>query len=144
MPQLVGLPCSICGERIGSVLDAAFCSACEYPVHNRCKLPTTSARPTVCTGCGCDLSLAARREQEREVERQRRIATLPPPPSQMAEVKQLSAVWNVARFLIGGFFVAMFGVFLLIEGEPVGLGAIGAGLVVAAVGVFGAYRILRE
>jgi hypothetical protein len=35
--QLVGQSCSVCGERIATLLDGAFCPDCDEPVHARCE-----------------------------------------------------------------------------------------------------------
>src|SRR4051794_14773219 len=36
MPQLVGLPCIHCKERIGDEFEGQFCPACSSPVHKHC------------------------------------------------------------------------------------------------------------
>jgi hypothetical protein len=45
--QLVGQNCVICGNRIGSELDARFCTTCRSPVHTAC----TAERPPADGAC---------------------------------------------------------------------------------------------
>ena len=67
MPQLVGATCAICQQRIGSVLEGKFCSACDSPVHTKCSQPGAGSDGK-CSTCGVDtaaMQAARRREQER-------------------------------------------------------------------------------
>ena len=140
MSQVVGLPCSVCGNRIGSILNGCFCDACHNPIHESCRTPPAHLSFSACTACGTDLSTASRQAEGREAERQRQLATLPPPPSQMAEVDQLRFLWNVGRLIVGGAAATAVGVVLLFEGEPAGLGALGAGAVLGVIGVLACRR----
>jgi hypothetical protein len=68
MRQLVGLSCVVCAERIGSVIDGQFCSACGCPVHATCAKPNPdAAREAKCPNCGAS---AERAEQERRLHAQ--------------------------------------------------------------------------
>jgi hypothetical protein len=53
MPQLVGSRCTLCEQRIDSILEGQFCQVCAKPCHNRCRnAATPSADPFKCSGCG--------------------------------------------------------------------------------------------
>jgi hypothetical protein len=74
MSQLVGQNCRLCGNRIGSALDAHFCDACRNPIHNECVVPSERQGEGKCLTCGVYLATAA--SETRREEEQRR-----PPPS---------------------------------------------------------------
>jgi hypothetical protein len=53
MEQLVGCTCVVCGQRISSILEGHFCSACGNAVHHDCNKPADApADPERCPGCG--------------------------------------------------------------------------------------------
>lgn len=66
LPQLVGMPCAVCNERIPSSVDGRFCEVCGNPVHHGCtKSPPglasndevlSVAEERACPRCGCDPS----------------------------------------------------------------------------------------
>lgn len=59
MPQLVGMPCVVCNQRIVAARDAEFCSSCGNPVHQRCREAYRSpADSTRCRRCGGDAAEA--------------------------------------------------------------------------------------
>jgi hypothetical protein len=63
LPQLVGMSCAACSQRVGSVIDGRFCEVCGNPVHNGCAPPPRSVsnddllsvrEQPKCARCGCD------------------------------------------------------------------------------------------
>jgi hypothetical protein len=51
MKQLVGLPCTLCQQRIDSIIEGRFCEGCGRPVHDACIRPAAAA-PGGCPSCG--------------------------------------------------------------------------------------------
>jgi sulfite exporter TauE/SafE len=138
--QLVGLPCSICGERIGAAFESAFCEKCGNPVHNRCRRPASSPAGH-CPTCGADLAAAGRTAAEREREQREAEARLPPPPP--LEAERMLHAYRVARGLLGWILGAVGavvgGVVVLTLDEPgttfVGIAAIVAGVAMGVLAV---------
>lgn len=58
MRQLVGQRCVICRQRIGSVLEGEFCSACGQPSHFECSKPPLEIADNLCHSCGGDPTLS--------------------------------------------------------------------------------------
>jgi hypothetical protein len=53
MEQLVGCTCVVCGQRISSILEGRFCSACGNALHHDCGKPVDApADPGRCPDCG--------------------------------------------------------------------------------------------
>jgi len=67
MPQLVGLECAICNERVASMLDGEFCATCGNPVHKRCATPRV-AKSGACAVCGADAIAGAAHRQRSQQE----------------------------------------------------------------------------
>ena len=88
LPQLVGLSCAVCSQRVGSEIDGHFCEGCGNPIHNACARRATPPVPTGrppdapdqprCARCGCTsfTPVAERVRFVREFERQ--LPTLRP------------------------------------------------------------------
>jgi hypothetical protein len=82
LPQLVGMSCAICAERIGSEIDGRFCDACGNPIHDQCsKTPpgpatnedvVSAGEASECPRCGSNPATTVSR-----VVREHRL--LPPP-----------------------------------------------------------------
>jgi hypothetical protein len=67
MAQLVGLDCQLCGKRIGSELNARFCTSCRAAIHNDCVASEVSITQGHCKTCGVDLKkarISGNREKE--------------------------------------------------------------------------------
>src|SRR5687768_6392182 len=65
MPQLVGLPCIHCQDRIWDELEGRFCPDCGSPVHRRCaheKLETGAA--VGCSTCGASIESVQTQAQQ--------------------------------------------------------------------------------
>jgi len=59
MPQLVNSICSLCANRISSVLGARFCAACGSPVHDDCAASASGAdNSSLCSVCGANMAKA--------------------------------------------------------------------------------------
>jgi hypothetical protein len=74
MPQLVGLECALCNERIASMLEGEFCANCGNPVHKRCATPRV-AKSGACEVCGADATAGAahrQRSQEEAIDHERK------------------------------------------------------------------------
>lgn len=64
LPQLVGMSCAVCSQRVGSEVDGRFCEVCGNPIHNGCsKCPPAPAsnddilsvaEASECPRCGAD------------------------------------------------------------------------------------------
>jgi len=67
MSQLVGLPCAVCNERIGTVAEGRFCATCGSPVHTRCATPWKRGAAS-CGTCGAAAELAATHRQQSQEE----------------------------------------------------------------------------
>jgi hypothetical protein len=74
LPQLVGMSCSVCSQRIGMEIDGRFCEGCGNPLHNTCGPPRQAVsndellsahEQPKCPRCGCDpKTLIARQVRE--------------------------------------------------------------------------------
>jgi hypothetical protein len=62
LPQLVGMSCAACQQRIGSEIDGRFCEGCGNPVHDLCAPQAASGsndelltahENAKCSRCGC-------------------------------------------------------------------------------------------
>ena len=50
--QLVGETCVVCGQRIGSIVDADFCKGCGNPLHHECLSSQSIEGTDGCPRCG--------------------------------------------------------------------------------------------
>jgi hypothetical protein len=66
MPQLVGLECVVCGQRIGSIIDGKFCDGCGNPIHAACRITSPAAESASCPQCGCNPATQIAREVRQE------------------------------------------------------------------------------
>lgn len=66
LPQLIGLDCVTCRNRIGSVADATFCEECGNPVHMRCLERDGVPSDVKCPICGGDPDSRIAKEVRRE------------------------------------------------------------------------------
>ena len=135
VPQLVGLPCAICDERIGNMLESAFCATCGNPVHDRCRVPANTASPATCPTCGTNLATAARQAEERERRRQDEMDRRPPPPP--LELERAFQFYLSARVIMAAVAAFVVGIMVIVIGETsAGIGAIAAGVGIAALWFF--------
>jgi hypothetical protein len=58
MPQLVGVSCAICRERISNELESRFCRACGHPRHDVCARPPERPAFILCAACGAPVDPA--------------------------------------------------------------------------------------
>src|SRR5262249_51663065 len=54
LPQIVGLPCVVCGKEINSIVGSRFCDACGNPVHSACLAKLNEVKEQNCPSCGGD------------------------------------------------------------------------------------------
>lgn len=67
MPQLVGVPCFFCGQRIESEWEGRFCPFCGFPSHNGCReARLREAYVGSCPDCGVPKETVRVIEQDRE------------------------------------------------------------------------------
>ena len=141
MPQIVGLPCAICSDRISAAFESAFCEKCGNAVHNRCRAPGTPTTQT-CSVCGTDLATSARLAEERERQRLEEEAKRPPPPP--LEIERYYHYYQIARWLLGAVVAIMIGIRVMSLDEPgataAGIGAMAASIIMGLVGVYLARR----
>ena len=117
LPQLVGMSCAVCGQRIGSTIDGRFCGGCGNPVHDRCSsdaaLPASnddllSADDVAeCPRCGAGTSRPVAVEVRRITLQQRVVAEIAP----LQRTAELSLWW---RFY--GRLATLLGVVVTITG----------------------------
>jgi hypothetical protein len=51
MRQLVGLKCSVCQQRISSILEGSFCDQCGSPLHDQCRKAEATTGEKSCPVC---------------------------------------------------------------------------------------------
>jgi hypothetical protein len=136
MAQLVGLPCSMCGERIGNTFESAFCEKCGNPVHNRCREPMRLGSWEACAVCGAHLATARRAAAERERQRREEEARRPPPPPLETEV--YSHYNRIAKWFLTTGACLFGGIYVMTLDEPgATVAGVGATLVGITLGMFG-------
>lgn len=63
LPQLVGMSCAACSQRIGMEIDGRYCEGCGNPIHNACGPPRqpvsndellSAHEQPKCLRCNCD------------------------------------------------------------------------------------------
>jgi hypothetical protein len=142
MSQLVGLPCSIFAERLGSTLEPGFCETCGNAVHHRCRIPVSPAPAQTCQTCGTDLVAAARRAEERARQRREELAQRPPQPP--LDIERYLHKYAVARWFLGAVGALFCGVIVMTLEEPgailAGAMAVVAGVVMGALGILASRR----
>jgi uncharacterized protein (TIGR03382 family) len=107
MPQLVGSACSICGQRIGSVLDGAFCPVCKLPYHHQCRIQNkVSADSTTCRSCGATYQGQAAVQE---------MASSKTKQTQPGAFRGLFGVFRALRWAIGGICIIGIGILLLVD-----------------------------
>jgi hypothetical protein len=100
MPQLVGSPCTLCEQRIGSVLEGAFCDSCGRPYHYECrKSQSALANQGKCASCGGDTPNAVATQVHSEKERKIAISEEDKKP----DTKITRKLW-LYMFLASGSF----------------------------------------
>ena len=110
MPQLVNSFCSVCGQRISSVLDARFCEEHARPVHNACRNSgSPDTKSTICSVCGCDLTQAYVAECHVEKAGNGELDTPQAPPPSRDRGTDLRPSQTAGRVLIGVGAVLLLG-----------------------------------
>jgi len=92
MRQLVGQLCAKCHNRIGSELDARFCSTCEQPQHNTCSVSAPVEVGDVCPHCGCHLATPL-------------VPRVPPPTAAEVEEARWQEYMRLLKYAAPALFV---------------------------------------
>jgi len=99
--QLVGQKCVLCGERISSIVEGRFCSACDASVHDKCAAPSMEGGR--CSTCGAPAAFVAqalKREGELLQSRARQV-------KQNAAIKLLVGGWLMCMIAVGATFTSL-------------------------------------
>jgi hypothetical protein len=110
MAQLVGSACVRCGQRIGSELDAAFCSTCGQPSHAACHHPTDAQVESPCPACGAPYGPEARSRREAALAEEARDAT-PQPLDLVGKAKEVGRLYKFGNaYLLPAVLLVALGV----------------------------------
>lgn len=102
MPQLVGLGCIHCQQRIGDEWEGKFCEECDSPVHVRCVEKINIAEAgNVCIACGAPAAVVQQSalKQRTDVERHQKLIKQQN-AYKILGIALLVVLWGAIRLLI--------------------------------------------
>ncbi len=97
MPQLVGQPCSRCGQPLASLLSGSICPGCGKAVHHACLAPDTEPDTLWhCSRCGGNPSSVPTPAGDDRLALAPSFDTVPEQPFQVPDLRRRRPLWKKA------------------------------------------------